>query len=504
MSNHNTIPSPTTLSPEQQQLQDLGAERDEKRAVFAQLSHERQSRMGDASLWNRDFITEYMAAHDDYMDTEVRYGMTLLQDQLDAAADEETADDLMAQYWINQQNVLRAETSGVTQSQTGWKFLNKMGKWLNSGTTKQKVVRNLVLGSVAGVVGGALGAAAGVAAVGAVTLATFRAVRGYATHQRGGMQQIQLSADELREHTGDIQETDRHARFAAIGARTMDLFESDTKSEQIQNRKAVAWGIGAAAVGGVIGAAAHYGLGLFEAPMAHATEFTPQTLTGTGADSYVPLGADTMPALGAEQTITPLGVENYTPLGAGVTDNLTPLGAVTDHYVPLGTDAYAPLGADHYAPFGTGGASTDYVPLGADHYTPLGVDNYEPLGTDNYPPLGADSATYTPLGVEAAPAATPEVGSHIYSYCYGTATEHLTNNVAKDLVGHNLTPGQQYLLTNELYSKFGANGVFRDVTLAQHGTAAHPNIWIMNPGGKTPGFTPEAANFVKTWLATHK
>ena len=88
----------------------------------------------------------------------------------------------------------------------------------------------------------------------------------------------------------------------------------------------------------------------------------------------------------------------------------------------------------------------------------------------------------------------PDVPS--FEFGYGTATEHLLEDVASEQLGVELKGADAYLLINHLMEATDGN-VFEGITTEYHGSG---NVWIMEPGGKTNGFTPEALKAAQDWL----
>ena len=133
--------------------------------------------------------------------------------------------------------------------------------------------------------------------------------------------------------------------------------------------------------------------------------------------------------------------------------------------------------------------------VGGATKAPLVID---PNRIDDLPTPGAD-VPGLPLAPEpelpGLPLA-PEVDLSVFEFGYGTATEHLLQDVASEQLGVKLDGREAYLLINHLMEETGGK-VFEGVDTVFHGPG---DVWIMNPGGETSGLTADALKVAQEWL----
>lgn len=236
-----------------ERLTELEGELNEARDRFSTLAANRQSSAV------RGETKEYKEAQDAYRTAMREYGKLSLKDTID---DEDVSDEdkntAVIGYILDQETKLRDATNEKRDN----KPINKFIKWMNKGKLPMRVAKGVALGLVAGVTGALIAGATGGVVVASLAAAASRFVRGYVMHADKRTMEALNQADvkqAVQEDLTNSTDTDRDA-FAATDEHLRGLFEKDTKIQQNERRKALAWGIGSVAVGGALGMTLTYAL----------------------------------------------------------------------------------------------------------------------------------------------------------------------------------------------------------------------------------------------------
>lgn len=239
----------------------------QRRAHLSRLAAKRSNRLfGEGG-------EKYQQAEAEYNEEVIRSIKEELQDMLDdPAVTEEAKRAHVTARIFEEQASLREATIEKIENTPVRKFIG----WMNKGGVVKRTLKGvgfgLAAGAVAGVAGvvGAGAVGVGVAA-GVMTAARF--ARGFAKahHKNAGNAHSLEVTDPSAVHeelskTSKNNTIDQH--FNAAQAAFQSRFEKDTKAEQKRLGRSVTYGIGAAALGAVIGGAGTYALqesGAFEA-----------------------------------------------------------------------------------------------------------------------------------------------------------------------------------------------------------------------------------------------
>lgn len=222
-------------------------ELDEARDRFSTLAAKRQSSAV------RGESEEYKEAQAAYRTKLREYGKLSLdatiEDESVSPVDKNTA---VIDYILQQETQLRDETIQKRSSTPKSKFI----RFMNQGNLKVRIAKGVVLGLVAGATGAFIAGVTGGAAVAGIAAAASRFVRGYVMHadkrEMEALDRTETTRAILENHSERSGDADADL-FDAADDHLSDRFEKDTKIQQNERRKALAWGIGSVAVGGALG-----------------------------------------------------------------------------------------------------------------------------------------------------------------------------------------------------------------------------------------------------------
>ena len=245
---------PSSADAEPYELTDeaLRAELDTAREKWATLSSMRHRRAGDYKGVRK--IHGFNAAKERYTTLFEEFQRREQAEEL-AGIDDITQQHLRtAEFWLQGQNDLRQEAKDTVEGTNRWQFLNKFSEFMNRGNVATRTAKSVALGFAAvGVVTVAAGGIAATAAVTSGVIAVSRFGRGYITQHSGGIEQLDMSSEEILSSI-DIGENATHEEFiAALQARMNEIYEADSKGEQKKIRKAVKVGAATVAAGAIIG-----------------------------------------------------------------------------------------------------------------------------------------------------------------------------------------------------------------------------------------------------------
>lgn len=240
---------------------------DAARRDWAALSAKRQRRLFDMKIHG------YNDTRDRYQELVVECQKLDLADALAVEDDPVQRRLITAEYWLNEQNILREETKKTVEGTKTWRFAHAFSEFLNSGSPRMRMLKGIALGVGVGIAGSMLGGVLGAATIGTGIVAAGRFARGYFTHHKGGIDQHNVTADTMLEKIG-YEDLDDAGFQIALQQESKEMFNADGKKEQTKQRIAFAWGAGSVAVGAAAGwaiAEGHWGF----VPSAHA-----ETLSG--------------------------------------------------------------------------------------------------------------------------------------------------------------------------------------------------------------------------------
>lgn len=260
---------------QQERLEQMKEELNGMRDMVAKLTAKRQGGLG---ILGKKSTPEYKAVYETYNDLLVNVGQIENADIIaDESIEPEEKRARVTQYIFEEQAKLREAT---TEKLKGTK-VGKFVEWMNKGNVAVRIGKGLLVGVAGGAVAAGIGAMAGVAGVAAigagvagVATAGARFARGFAMADakagRGMGEADRLSVLETmyKEDKEHVELGNNPHKPDDYVQRIADYFgrqyEADTKKEQVKRRKSVAWGLGAMAVGGAIGA----GVGMLVADVA--------------------------------------------------------------------------------------------------------------------------------------------------------------------------------------------------------------------------------------------
>lgn len=221
---------------------------DAARRDWAALSAKRQRRMFDRRIHG------YNQTRDTYNELVVECQKLDLAEMLENEPDQTQQRLMVAEYWLNEQNLLREETKNTVEGKRTWKFAHAFANFLNSGSRRTRMIKGIALGFGIGIAGSMLGGVLGAATIGTGIVAAGRFARGYFARHTGGMEQHDLGAEDMLQQIGH-EDLDEAEFQAAVQDESLEMFNRDGKKEQSKQRRAFAWGAGSVAVGAVLGAA---------------------------------------------------------------------------------------------------------------------------------------------------------------------------------------------------------------------------------------------------------
>jgi len=166
-------------------------------------------------------------------------------------------------YFLKEQNRLREASLAKLKGTTTSRLIEALTK----GTRTERILKGIGVGVAAGAVGFAaatvLGTAAGLVAVGAgvsaAAIGAGRFARGFAigdAYGGRGMKEVATAEQVAPDTATDVPEN-LEQYFNRTQAQYAKVFEADINEEQRKRRRSVVIGIGAIAVGGLLGVAAH-------------------------------------------------------------------------------------------------------------------------------------------------------------------------------------------------------------------------------------------------------
>lgn len=228
---------------------------DAARRDWAAMSAKRQRRLFDMRIHG------YNDTRDNYQRLVVECQKLDMADALESEADPTQRRLMTAEYWLNEQNLLREETKKTVEGKKTWKFANAFSEFLNSGSPRMRMLKGIALGVGVGVAGSMLGGVLGAATIGTGIVAAGRFARGYFTHHKGGIDNHNVNAEDMLQSIGH-DDLDDDAFYEALQQESKEMFNRDGKKEQSKQRIAFAWGAGSVAVGAAVGwavAEGHWG-----------------------------------------------------------------------------------------------------------------------------------------------------------------------------------------------------------------------------------------------------
>jgi len=251
---------PASIDVEPHELTDaeLRMQLDSARTTWAEKSSQRQRRASDYEA-----VRKYTGVRkiSGFNAAELKYNALFEEFQRREQAEELAGiDDVSqqrlrtAEFWLQGQNDLRQEAKGTVEGAKKWRFANKLSKFMNHGNFATRTAKGVVLGfAVVGVVTVAAGGIAATAAVTTGAIAASRFGRGYITQHSGGIEQLDMSSEQILSGI-DIDATSTHEEFiTALQARMNEIYEADSKGEQEKIRKAVKIGAVSVAAGALFG-----------------------------------------------------------------------------------------------------------------------------------------------------------------------------------------------------------------------------------------------------------
>lgn len=270
------------------------------RQTLATLSATRQGRLFGKGG------EKYQQAQAAYNEQVIKLGRLKNKDIIeDEALDQTQKNAAVIEYLFEEQNALRHESLEQLRDKPVSRFIKKFSAYMNRGSKKVRLAKNLGLGLgiglVAGVTGG-LGAGFAVAAgAGAVTARLARAYAMAEAKEGRGMNQLantekQALATKLAEPSEDVAEgTDVFDRLQTAFNQT---FEDEVSKEQKKRRKSVGKAAATVAIAGAVGSIGHafltggdvFGFGAHDT---HATSTPDADANAGGSSSAEPLLGDT-------------------------------------------------------------------------------------------------------------------------------------------------------------------------------------------------------------------
>lgn len=254
---HDVQDGEFSVSPEAMHDQLDAARRD-----WAAMSAKRQRRLFDRRIHG------YNATQERYDQLVIECQKLDMADVLQAETDYIQRRLMTAEYWLNEQNLLREETKKTVEGKKTWKFAHAFSEFLNSGSTRMRIAKGVALGFGIGIAGTMLGGVFGAATIGTGIVVAGRFARGYFARHKGGIDQHGVGAEDMLQSIGD-EDLDDAEFQAALQQESKEMFNRDGKKEQNKQRIAFAWGAGSVAVGAAAGwaiAGGHWGF----LPSAHA------------------------------------------------------------------------------------------------------------------------------------------------------------------------------------------------------------------------------------------
>jgi hypothetical protein len=407
-------------------------------------------------LWDRR-IKGYNTAKEKYETLQRELGSRMLADIVnDGSLSDADKNAAVLYYIFEEQNRLRQETKDRVKNTHIKRFVAKFGDWLNDGEKNRwwsKFGRGVLVGAGAGVVGAGVGLLFGAAGMGAAVVgAGVMVTKGVVSFTRSYAMSDAKNNRGMEALDNSVRDTDwTGAMDGAEGDTAIDkglhisrkAFEDDTKNEQSKRRKTTALAMGGAAVGTVLGVTGGW------------------VLDHTGVSGFV-----------------------QDKVGGAVS------GWVDGHKQVTLVENSSTTGTDK--PSWQRINEQIQEVLEKKNRTPLVID---PDRIGDLPTPGAD-VPGLPMAPEPGLPPAPEVDLPVFDFGYGTATEHLLQDVASEQLGVKLDGREAYLLINHLMEETGGK-VFEGVDTVFHGPG---DVWIMNPGGETSGLTADALKVAQEWL----
>ena len=271
------------------------------RQTLATLSATRQGRLfGNGG-------EKYQQAQAAYNEQVIKLGRLKNQDIIeDEALDQTQKNAAVIEYLFKEQNALRHESLEQLRDKPVSRFIEKFSAYMNRGSKKVRLAKNLGLGLgiglVAGVTGG-LGAGFAVAAgAGAVTARLARAYAMAEAKEGRGMNQLadtekQALVTKLAEPSEDESENANIDVFDRLQTAFNQTFEDEVGKEQKKRRKSVGKAVATVAIAGAVGSIGHafltggdvFGFGAHDAHVSSV----PENGSSTGLH-----GEDTPPLIG--------------------------------------------------------------------------------------------------------------------------------------------------------------------------------------------------------------
>ena len=426
------------------------------------------------------------------------------------------------EYLFTEQKLVRQQVDGMINDDVIYRARRAIGEFFGRGGKLAQTAKKMAVSAFAGVVGGLVGGAAGAA----LGVGVSRGVQVMATHRFESLAERSAGAEDLMLE-GETPTERLQSLFAQMHERLdVDVAQERKGYWQAMGRatrsgvKAGVISLVAASVvtgdigGGTVAHADTGGVGYdgasLEADLDGAQLDIDDIDTGTQLDvdevsAGTQLDVDSVKESGVQLDVDgdEVGVQLEVDEDIAGTrlevDEATGAQLETDEAagVQLDIDSIEEGGAQLEIDGDSTGTQleVDDGSVGGATKAPLVID---PNRIDDLPTPGAD-VPGLPLAPEpelpGLPPA-PEVDLSVFDFGYGTATEHLLQDVASEQLGVKLDGREAYLLINHLMEETGGK-VFEGVDTVFHGPG---DVWIMNPGGETSGLTADALKVAQEWL----